>query len=259
MEFDGGKTRAEILDELNVFHSQPSREKNLNELLRILNLPPEDLEHVRAVKRAEKEYFLICRRASRRKRDAAVSGAGTGARLNISDASGQASTSAGTALPSVDRFLEGLGVAAADESSGTVLMKIALAAGELMGAETTLLALLDESGATYSLRAAAGPRALDCLGISLPVKAESACGWVIRQNSTLTTDDAMTDLRIGSVFRESVRAQAVAAAPLTQKGAVVGAIAVANGRGGRLFTRSDASQILAPFARSVSLFLPAAK
>jgi hypothetical protein len=257
MESDFGKTRAEILDELKAFHRRTSREKDMNDLLRILNIPTEDRDIVRVVNRAEKEYFLICSRASRRDRGEVIPDAGPDARLNIQDSAIEAAAIAGEPLPSVEGFLQGLERDAATEPSEIFLMKIVLAAGELMRAETSLLALLDSSGEKYSLRAATGPRALDCLGFSLPVKAESVCGWVMRQNSYFTSSDVMTDLRSGPVFCEAVRAQAVAAAPLTQKGVVVGAITVANERGGRIFTRSETLDVLVPFARSASFFLPA--
>jgi len=259
MDNESEKTRAEILDLLSSMSKRTSKDEDLTALFQLLNIPSEKSDILKVVRRAEREYFLICARATAREGSGEKKGKQPDGVPEMDCLEGGTDGSAGflTGAGSVEKVLERLQRAEDGNSPEVVLIDVAVEAGKLMGAETALVALLESSGGTYTCRAAAGPRAIDCLGMTLPVAEASVCGWVIRQNIHFTSADAGTDMRCGPVFRKIVQAGAVAAAPLVDNGVLIGAIAVANGRGGAAFTKRETCETLVPFAENAARLLAA--
>jgi hypothetical protein len=260
MDSEISKTRAEILNELSSVGKRPSRDQDLAALLKLLNIPLDKSDIQKVIRRAEREYFLICSRATARQARAKTSEEpeACGDRMTSlpeAEAAGTSEILPGSAR--VEEILARLDQAGDGDSPEGVLMRIVVEAGKLMGAETAILALLDKDGGTYTCHAAAGPSALDCLGMTVPVAETSVCGWVIRQNIHFTTADAATDMRCGPFFRRIVKAGGVAAAPLIDSNAVIGVVAVANRRGGATFTKRETREVLLPFVESAARLLSA--
>jgi hypothetical protein len=248
MNSESKKTRAEILEELESIAGRSTKDQDMAALQRLLNMTSEGADIQKVVKRAEREYFLICARASARAEGKKRPGSKPKAVLEQDRFEEEGS---------VEQIIERFQQAEDCRTPEGLFMQIAIEAGRLMGAETALLALLDEDRGTYTCRAAVGPRALDCLDTTVPVSEASVCGWVIRQNIYFTAADVRTDLRSGSLFKKTLNAKCVAAAPLSDNGTVVGVIAVANGRGGAEITKRETREMLVPFGRGIARLLAA--
>ncbi len=139
------------------------------------------------------------------------------------------------------RELERLRHLAATLLAGTdtprLLHEVAIAAADLLEAESGAVTLLAEEGRFVRIAAATGPLAV-IVGSLLPVD-ESLIGWAVSNDKPLVTENMDTDPRSYQVPGLAVSLATAAIVPLRSGGVVIGTISVYNRRNGRPFGEYD--------------------
>lgn len=126
-------------------------------------------------------------------------------------------------------------------------------AQQMVGAEASSLALLNDDGETMHVDLALGPSRSDLMGLDVP-KGTGIVGWVAQEGKPVVVDSAMEDGRFNPEVDRAADhvTRSVLCVPLTLRDRTVGAVEVLNKRGDVPFTKDD-QDLLTAFANHAAL------
>jgi signal transduction histidine kinase len=137
----------------------------------------------------------------------------------------------------LDRFRHLAGILLAGADLDGLVKEVALAAADLLEAESGAVTLVVEEGRFLRVKAATGPLEA-ATGTLIPIEA-SLLGTAVTQDAPLVSDDMDADPRsyLPKITATSLKTSAVV--PLRSAGVVLGTVSVYNRRDGRPFSEHD--------------------
>ena len=132
------------------------------------------------------------------------------------------------------------------------LTHIAEQVQRLMQAETAVVAIAADGGATIVYEAAVGKHAASIQGKRSPTATSGLCGTVLESGQSALVCQPQTDLRIRQDLAEKMGITTALAVPLQAEDTLIGALMVLNQLEGKPFTEQD-EQTLLQYATTVAV------
>lgn len=150
------------------------------------------------------------------------------------------------------KALRAIGTALVEEQDLNKLLGMIVASiRQLIASERAQIALLDETGSTYTISVVVGPNTDRYRGMRIPVTAQTLVGHAIRTRETVVCNDPLHDPRVYQPRVVATNTRNVLVAPLIARGRVIGALSGSNKTSGS-FSDDDAA-LVAEFAGLAAL------
>jgi signal transduction histidine kinase len=122
---------------------------------------------------------------------------------------------------------------------GTLLVKIAARAEDLVKADTVSVGVLDSSAKMLKYLGVFGSRAKTLQDMDMPLESGGIYNWIASYGAPLLIRDAQSDFRLDSALMKSLGIKCIMTVPLWSSNTMTGLLTAVNKKGGTTFERHD--------------------